>query len=712
MMGLCPGPDLAPASARPRREDYRALYETAPCGYLTLRRDGTVLDANRTLLDWVGRRLDAAGPVVCFREFLTAPSWVVFALKCVPVLTMHGQVQEIALDLRRADGSILPVLASFQRVGGEEGRDQPIRGTLFDATERRLYERELLAARTASDAARRAAEEAGARLSTVLESTTDGVLLVGADWGVSYANPSALRLLDASLVGGDLRDGFPGAAREPFAAVLEAAMAGQAPGPVQGPVGEGWIWVRAHPAPDGGVAVFFRDVTLERRAEEERRRVAERIEHMATHDALTGLPNRTLFAARLRAALSVPGGGVAVLCLDLDRFKQVNDRLGHAAGDMLLKAVAGRLRAALRAEDTVARFGGDEFAVVLAGTTRGGQHDQARHAEAVAARLIRTLGAPYAIGIERAEIGASVGITMASGRDIPPDALLEEADLALYQAKRSGRGRHAVFRQAMLAEQRSRLEMEAALRHAIEAGELLLHYQPVVDVATGAVRGHEALVRWNRPGHGLVPPASFIPVAEETGLIVELGDRVLRQACRDAASWPGPSLRLAVNLSPLQLRDASLPDRVSGALAQGGLAPGRLELEITESALLERSAPVLDTLHRLRGLGISLAMDDFGTGFSSLASLRAFPFGRVKIDRSFVRDAETRDQDMAIVEAVAALARRLGMACTGEGVETEGQLKLLARAGCTEAQGYLLGRPMPQADVLRALASGPATGGG
>lgn len=703
MIGAATALSPEPPAAADSHEDLRAFYESAPCGYLTLRPDGEVLAANRTLLDWTGRRLGQPGQGLRLRDLLTAASWAVFSLTCLPVVSLRGRVNEIALDVRRADGTALPVLASFQRVDQPEDRPPLLRGTLFDATERRLYERDLLQARKAAESARATAEESRARLSDVLRSTTDGVLLVEPDWRVAYANPSAAALGVALAPGADIRAAFP---RDPdglFLTAFGGAMAGGSPEPVQGPVrGSAWLWVQSYPAPGGGITVFFRDVTRERLADEERRRAAERIQHLATHDALTGLPNRVRFAERLREALGASGGRLAVMCLDLDRFKQVNDRLGHPAGDALLQAVAVRLRAELRAEDTVGRFGGDEFGIVLASVGRSGADPEA-HAEAVAERIIAALSAPYALGAERAEIGTSIGLTLAGGRDTTPDTLLEEADNALYSAKRGGRGRHAMFKPAMAAEKRTRLEVGEALRSALVAEELLLHYQPFFEVATRALRGYEALIRWERPGHGLVFPGAFVPVAEETAQIRQLGAFALRRACRDAAAWPDPGLRVAVNLSPLQLGDPDLIDAVGDALRESGLAPSRLELEITEGVLLERTEQVLGAMHRLRAMGVAFAMDDFGTGYSSLACLRSFPFGRVKIDRAFVQGAETQEGDAAIVEAVAALCRRLAMTCTAEGVETEGQLSLLARAGCTEAQGYLLGRPVSQAALLRSL---------
>ncbi|MBP0465858.1 EAL domain-containing protein [Roseomonas sp. PWR1] len=702
MTDAAPGPDaeLLPASDRP--EDLRAFYESAPCAYLTMRRDGLLLGANRTLLDWTGAELGRPGHELWLRDVLTAASWVVFNMKCLPVATLQGRVNEIALDLRRADGTALPVLASFQRVEQPGGAPPLLRGILFDATERRLYERDLLEARKAADQARASVEASRARLSAILESTTDGVLLVEPGWRLAYANPSAAGLGIVIEPGADIRAAFPRDPEGRFLAAFARAMDGQVAEPVQGLVhGAVWLQVKAFPALGGGITVFFRDVTPERQAEEERQRAAERIRHMATHDPLTGLANRVRFAERLRAALDSTGGRLAVLCLDLDRFKQVNDRLGHPAGDALLQAVASRLRAELRGDDTVARFGGDEFGIVLASAGRSGGDAEA-HAEAVAARIVAAVSAPYTLGGERAEIGTSIGIAFAAGRDTTPEALLAEADVALYCAKRAGRGRHAVFEPAMAAEQRTKLEIGEALRQALADGELLLHYQPVVDVATRTVRGHEALVRWDRPGHGLLLPGAFVQVAEETAQISRLGAFALRQACRDAATWPDRNLRVAVNLSPLQLRDPALMDAVADALRDSGLAPSRLELEITEGVLLERTEAVLGAMHRLRAMGVAFAMDDFGTGYSSLACLRSFPFDRVKIDRYFLREAETEEGDAAIIEAVAALCRRLGMTCTAEGVETEGQLRLLARAGCTEAQGYLFGRPVPQEDLLRA----------
>lgn len=684
-------------------EEIEAFYESAPCGYVTMRADGTILRANRTLRGWIGQ--GCAGPwrELHLQQVLTPASWVIFSLKCAPVLAMHGRIAEVALDLRCPDRPPKPVLASFQAADrGADGSDTLIRGILFDATERRCYERDLLAARKAAEKARILSEQAGARLAAILQSTSDGVLFVDPDWRISFANLVAERLLGGDPVGADLRLAFPHDRGGLVSGAFRHAMEDRATEAVQAPVEAcRWLWVRACPAPGGGMAVFFRDTTQERLAAAERERHAREIERLATHDALTGLPNRRLFVAKLRDAIAAGEGGVTVLCLDLDRFKQVNDTLGHPAGDALLQAVAGRLRQTLGSRDVVARFGGDEFAVLLGGDASGDASRREARATAVANRIGRRLSEAYTLNGQRAEIGTSIGIAVSAGAEAEPETLLAQADLALYEAKRAGRGRHAVFHPAMMQAHRSRVELGDALRQGLARNELVLHYQPVVGVIDRKVRGHEALVRWDRPGHGLMPPASFIPIAEELGLIDRIGAFVLRRACVDAAAWPDRRLRVAVNVSPHQFRDPGLVDAIAGALDESGLSPGRLELEVTEGALLEHQDEVLSIMHRLRGLGISFALDDFGTGFSSLAYLRSFPFDRVKIDRSFLREAESSERDRTIVESVASLCRRLGMTCLAEGVESERQFALLAEVGCDEAQGYLFGSPVPQQGVCR-----------
>ncbi|MCJ2049337.1 putative bifunctional diguanylate cyclase/phosphodiesterase, partial [Methylobacterium sp. J-070] len=422
------------------------------------------------------------------------------------------------------------------------------------------------------------------------------------------------------------------------------------------------------------------------------RKAAEgQIAHMARHDGLTDLPNRALFYERLEgrlADLSTDDGSCAVLCLDLDHFKAVNDSLGHLAGDALLRAVAHRIRVVLRAEDTVARLGGDEFAVLMR------KVGDLRRVEALAERLIDAVRAPVSFGEQQMQVGLSIGIALAPAHGVDGETLFKRADLALYRAKAEGRNTYRVFEPAMDEVVAERRDLERDLRHAIEGGELTLYYQPQVTTSGGDLVGFEALVRWMHPERGLVPPNAFIPLAEETGLILALGEWVLRAACREAARWERP-LKVAVNLSPHQFQQADLAERVLAILTETGLSPMRLELEITETVIINDMARALGILRRLKALGISIAMDDFGTGYSSLATLQAFPFDKIKIDRSFVGHVEGSPQAAVIVRAVLGLGRSLGMSVVAEGVETEEQMRFLAAEACDEAQGYLIGRPQP-----------------
>ncbi|MBV9813090.1 MAG: EAL domain-containing protein [Acetobacteraceae bacterium] len=453
--------------------------------------------------------------------------------------------------------------------------------------------------------------------------------------------------------------------------------------------------------PGGGWISVFEDVTDVRRAEQQ-------IEHMARHDALTGVGNRVLFRERLVDALTRAGRGerCAVLCLDLDKFKQVNDTLGHLVGDALLKEVATRLRREVRSTDTVARYGGDEFVIL--------QSSVAHIADvtALAQRLIEVLGQPYLLDSHRVGVSASVGIAVAPDDGTDPDMLLKSADLALYQVKSEGRNGWRFFEREMDLRMQSRRTLELDLRRALEADEFELLYQPLVHARTQMPTGFEALVRWRRPGRGLVSPGVFLPVAEEIGLIGAIDLWVLRRACMDAADWPD-HVRVAVNLSASQFRvRGGLVDAVRQALQQAGLPARRLELEITESVMLQDSAEVLATLHQLRDLGVAIAMDDFGTGYSSLSYLRRFPFDKVKIDRSFIPGlAEGSHDSTAIVRAVIGLCADLRMRVTAEGVETAEQLERLVEEGCTEVQGFLFSRPVP-ADVLPRLLRGEWRTGG
>jgi diguanylate cyclase (GGDEF)-like protein len=418
----------------------------------------------------------------------------------------------------------------------------------------------------------------------------------------------------------------------------------------------------------------------------------QRVLDLARLDALTGLPNRAFFLDRLEQveALERRGGGAfSVIMLDLDRFKNVNDSLGHAAGDALLREVADRLRSATRDGDVVARLGGDEFAIIQADCA-----DQTGSALDLAGRIARLIAEPYQLPDHQVEVGTSIGIAMAPEHGSDPHELMKKADLALYRSKSTGRNCFTLYDHAMSAELEARNTLESDLRQGIVRGELELHYQPVFDVVSGGCRSVEALVRWRHPQRGLIPPDQFIPLAEQTGLIVPLGEWVLGRGCRDATSWPA-DVKLAVNLSPVQFKQAELFDVIEGVLEDSGLPPERLEIEVTESVLLEPGAENSAFMKRLKRLGVSLALDDFGTGHSSLSCLTSFPFDKIKIDRSFVSNLTKRNRSSAIISSVVTLARGLDMSVTAEGVETREQFELLRTLGVNFAQGYLLGRPVP-----------------
>ncbi len=417
-------------------------------------------------------------------------------------------------------------------------------------------------------------------------------------------------------------------------------------------------------------------------------------QHLARHDPFTGLPNRLLLQERLQQALADcrrRHGTAAVLCLDLDRFKEVNDRLGHAAGDLLIKTCAGRLAACVREIDTVARFGGDEFAVLQVGI------EDLADVQVLGDRLLAELARPFELNGQEALVSASIGVALVPADGDEPEPLLQNADTALYRAKSEGGNRCRFFEAGMDARLQERKALEADLRRALQGGELELYYQPLINLHDGRLTGIEALVRWHHPNRGLIEPPTFIELAEQTGLIMPIGEWVLQTACTQAAAWQG--LRMAVNLSAVQFRHADLVSAVASALERSGLAPGRLELEVTESVLLEEPQESLLTLLRLKDLGVRIAIDDFGTGHSSLGHLRTFPFDKIKIDPSFVRDLDQDRDAGAIIKAVVTLGNGLGIETCAEGVERVDQLARLASDGCDEVQGYLFCRPMPVAEV-------------
>jgi len=448
------------------------------------------------------------------------------------------------------------------------------------------------------------------------------------------------------------------------------------------------IVVVNHPMADGGWVATHEDIT-------ERRRAEKQIAHMARHDALTDLPNRTLLRERLAQALDdlAQGERLAVLYLDLDHFKSVNDTLGHQIGDELLKAVAERLRNCIRDVDTVARVGGDEFAIIQSAVT------QPTDTALLARRICETIKEQYDLHGHAVIADTSIGIALAPGDGTDPIELLKNADMALYRAKADGRGTYRFFEPEMDARMKSRRSLELALRKALANSEFELHYQPLVSLDDRRITCCEALLRWQHPERGLVPPAEFIPIAEEIGLIVPLGEWVLRRACADAMRWPADA-KVAVNLSPIQVMNPNLVGVVIGALAAAGLSAKRLEIEITESVLMQNSEATLATLHQLRELGVSISMDDFGTGYSSLSYLRSFPFDKIKIDRCFISGLDAGDDSAAIVLAIAGLARNLGMVTTAEGVETNQQLQQVKTLGCSEMQGFLFSPPRRMEELL------------
>ncbi|MCC2653222.1 MAG: hypothetical protein K0R61_1263 [Microvirga sp.] len=431
----------------------------------------------------------------------------------------------------------------------------------------------------------------------------------------------------------------------------------------------------------------------------------EELHVLAHQDALTGLPNRVVLRNQLEQALASKrpnGRTIAVSYLDLDHFKDVNDSFGHETGDELLKAVAERLQDCIPAvegqvRNLISRFGGDEFAILQTGIRRPDE------SAALASRIVDALREPFSVNGQEIFIGTSIGIALAQG-PVTSSQILKHADMALYHAKADGRGTFRFFELDMDAQLQARRALEVDLRKAMGAGEFELFYQPQINIKANEIGGYEALLRWRHPERGLVSPAEFIPVMEDTGLISPLGDWIIEQACKDAATWPR-NIRVAVNLSPVQFRSRGVMQSVGRALAASGLAPERLELEITESVLLQDTEMTVSMLHQLRSLGVRIAMDDFGTGYSSLSYLRRFPFDKIKIDQSFVREMSQRADCLAIVQSVANLGASLGMPTVAEGIETEDQLRQVQSAGCTDAQGYYFGRPRPARDLVHTLAA-------
>jgi diguanylate cyclase (GGDEF)-like protein/PAS domain S-box-containing protein len=585
----------------------------------------------------------------------------------------------------RPDGLARTARAEGRAVADATGEIHKIAGTLQDVTERRRTERQL---------------------DVALNNLTQGVCFFDGEHRLILANRRYAEIYDLSM--DTIRPGtkleeivdrrfaagtFPDMTREEYLKWRASIAISAQPNDTIVELKSGQvISIHHRPMPDGGWISTHEDIT-------ERRRAEARLAHMARHDALTGLPNRVVFREYLdqKQDRRGRGDGVAVLCLDLDRFKYVNDTFGHATGDELLCGVAERIVKDIRAEDVVVRLGGDEFAIVQPGV------DQPSQATALAGRLIDILSQPYDLGKHQVTIGASVGIAYCLNRGADAETLLKNADMALYRAKANGRGTFCFFDPIMNMEAHARHTLEAGLRAALSNEEFELFFQPILNAHTEGLIRFEALVRWRHPGRGLIAPSEFIPLAEEIGLIIPLGEWILREACQIAVSWPD-NLSVAVNISATQLKSAKLVNAVRTALLTSRLPPSRLELEITETVLLENSSVTLEALRDLRDLGLRISLDDFGTGFSSISCLRSFPFDKLKIDRSFIRDLDRRADSVAIVHAIVDLACALGMSVTAEGVETAEQLRLLRAESCTEVQGFLFSPPVPKGDIPSLIA--------
>ncbi len=569
------------------------------------------------------------------------------------------------------------------------------------------YQHRLRIAQLRLARSRRRAVDKSEQLSLTLDSMTHGILMVTKDMRIPILNRQAMALLDLPshmgargvrfedivdhlIAQGDIAKHAIPEGMTPVQFVLQRQSDGGFKTYERVRPNGTVLEIRTTELVDGGFVRTITDIT-------DRRRAQEVITRMAEEDALTGLANRRTFQAQLNSVCAAyASGGVrkfAVFYLDLDRFKTVNDTLGHPAGDELLKAVADRLRHTLRVGDLVARLGGDEFAIIAETT------ENDKEVAAIAKRVTALLSQPFDLCGKRLEISTSVGVARAPLDGTDANMLLKAADTALYAAKAAGRNTHMVFEAGMMEEIRVKREIETDLRAAITSGDqLTLNYQPLLELSTDTIVGFEALMRWRHPEKGNVPPSVFIAVAEETGLIVELGTWAIETACREAVQWSN-EVRVAVNVSTHQFRSDNLVDIVEAALEVSGLKADRLELEITESILMENDNITKATLHRLRDLGVRISMDDFGTGYSSLSYLRSFPLSKIKIDRSFISDVCVGEDCAVIVRSIVAIARTLGMSVTAEGVETGEQMARLRALGCDEIQGYLISKPSPASDV-------------
>ncbi len=662
---------------------YRALFENAALGIYGADENGHVHSCNAAMLRICGYADQAALTQVLETgagdDFYVKPGRGTALL----LRLRHTQgFDSVISEIRRGDGSTAWVSQTARAVRDHAGRVLGFAGTLEDV----------------SDRLRRQDEER-LRVRAAMESASDAILIVDENGEKLFANPAFLQSFSPGEDDGSCTSVLLSMVTDARAAdgLARALRDGQAwEGEAEIPASEGDskpMLIRVSAIRDGegasfGSVVICTDLSDRRQAE-------ARIQHMAHHDWLTGLPNRALFRERLDAALQAAfradpdadGISFAVLCIDLDRFKAINDTLGHAWGDALLQMVAARLQGLVRDGDTVARVGGDEFTLIQVGITEAAQ------AVALAERLIAELGAPFDLGGREVQIGASAGVVLAPLHGSDLDSLLSFGDVALYHAKSQGRSRSSLFSPDMNDMRRERAELESELRRAVVDQHLHLVFQPQFDLVSARLVGAEALLRWTHPVRGAIPPAEFIPIAEESGLISTLGTWVLTTACREAGAW-APDVRIAVNVSPAQFHAGDLIETVSRVLDETGLAAERLELEITEGVFMRDSDVTRKTLMELKGLGVRISLDDFGTGYSSLSYLRRMPLDKIKVDRSFVSALGHDPAAHALVRSIIGLAEVLGLETNAEGVETKAQAHMLRDEGCQEVQGFYFGRPV------------------
>jgi len=661
---------------------YRLLIERLHEGVIQADNDNIIRLANNRFSEITGySREELIGRN---GDFLLAYPDDVLVMQSKARLRMRGVSDQYEVRVRRKDGTVIWLHISGAPVTDAAGNVVGSIGIHTDITERRMAEQAL--------------RDSEARYRLMAENSTDMIARTDPRGGVLYASEASIRLLGfdpAEMIGRSVYD-FIHLRDADEVRQISRMITDTQPMTFSYRVRKKngdltWFETTSRALRDPGSGRVTEIVSVSRDISE-RKRVEEEIEHQAYHDALTGLPNRRLFRDRLTVALAHARRmrqPLAVMFLDLDRFKVVNDTLGHSLGDELLKAVASRLRLSLREEDSVARMGGDEFTVLL--TNLNDPADAAK----IAHKVLDVVAQPMHVEGHDLFLTTSIGIALFPNDGESAEVLLKNADHAMYRAKDAGRNSVQLFTAAMNSRALERLSLENSLRVALDRGELLLHYQPQIRIETNEIVGTEALLRWRRPGFGVVEPVQFIPIAEETRLILPIGEWVLREACKQAKRWQAsrfPNLRMSVNLSPRQFGHADLPAQVAAALDESGLPAKSLELEITESVAMQNTQQTLATLHRLREMGVRIAMDDFGTGHSSLNYLRTFPIDSVKIDQQFVHEIETSAADRAIVAAIISMAHSLGLRVTAEGVETPAQLEYLRERGCEEVQGFLFGR--------------------